>query len=255
MQRGVIPNSGPDVLSRHTHPLVFQPGSQWLYGTGIDWAGLAIERLTKSSLEEFMKSNIWDPLNAKTITFFPARTAGLETRIPSLSARGPDSKLYPYNEPFINSGVTGCFGGSGGYASLSEYLRLLTSLLRNDGKILKPASVDELFSPQLTDAQAQSFKGALTGPVGAFFIGEFQAEKYKHDWAFGGAVSVEGYEDGRRRAGTLTWGGMANTFWMIDREAGVAVTFGTQLLPPGDVEVRKVISVVEKEVYKMAGVA
>lgn len=221
----------------------------------MDWAGLVVERLTKSTLEEYMKANIWDPLGITTMTFFPTKQPELNARVPLLSARGPDGKLYPFKEPFITTGVTGCMGGSGAYSTLGDYLLFLTSLLRNDGKLLRPESLNELFKPQLTPSQSQSFKEALQGPMGMFFIGEFQAEKYAHDWAFGGVVFVEGYEDGRRRAGSLSWGGIANTFWMMDREAGLTLTFGTQVLPPGDVKVKEVISVVEKEVYKMAGVA
>ena len=253
--RGVTTNTGPDVVSRFSYPLIFQPGTAWSYGSGIDWAGLVVERLTKSTLEEYMKANIWDPLGLKTMTFFPSKREGLEARVPLLSVRGPDGKLYPFKEPFLNTGATGCFGGSGGYATLGEYRTFLLSLLRNDGKILRPESVDELFRPQLTAPQAESFKEFLLGPMGAFFIGEFKPEEYKHDFGFGGVVFVEGYEDGRRKAGALSWGGVANTFWMIDREAGLALTFGTQVIPPGDGKVKEVITVVEKEVYRMAGAA
>ena len=55
--------------------------------------------------------------------------------------------------------------------------------------------------------------------------------------------------------GALSWGGVANTFWMIDREAGLVVTFGTQVIPPGDLQVKEVITVVEKEVYRLVAEA
>jgi CubicO group peptidase (beta-lactamase class C family) len=201
-----------------------------------------------------MKANIWDPLNLKSMTFFPKKQPELDARVPLLSVRGPDGKLYPFKEPFITTGVTGAFGGSGGYSTLGDYMTFLTSLLRNDGTLLTSASIDELFKPQLSPSQAQAFKAALLGPMGAFFIGEFKAAQHEHSFAFGGVVFVEGYDDGRRKPGTLSWGGVANSFWTIDRSAGLALTFGTQLIPPGDVQVKEVISVVEKEVYRMAGV-
>lgn len=53
----------------------------------------------------------------------------------------------------------------------------------------------------------------------------------------------------------MSWGGAANCFWLMDRGAGIALTFGTQVIPPGDKGVKGVITVVEKEVYAMAGVA
>lgn len=201
-----------------------------------------------------MKANIWDPLGLRTITFFPARKSGLEERVPMLSVRGPDGKLHPFKDPFLNTGSTGCFGGHGGYAALADYLTFLRCILANDGTLLRPESVDELFKSQLTSAQKQSLKDYVASPSGAFFIGEFQIDKYEHTWGFGGIVFVEGYEDGRRKAGSLSWGGVANCFWLLDREAGLALTFGTQLLPPGDGRAKEIITFVEKEIYRAAGV-
>ena len=59
---------------------------------------------------------------------------------------------------------------------------------------------------------------------------------------------------GRRKKGTLNWGGAANTFWTIDRDADLALTFGTQVIPPGDRKVGKMITQVEVGMYELAGV-
>ena len=136
---------------------------------------------------------------------------------------------------------------------MGDYIKFLRHLLANDGSILCRESVNELFKPQLTAQQSASLKSVFNGPMGATFIGEFDFEKYEHGWSFGGIVFVQGYEDGRRRAGSVSWGGVANCFWLLDREAGVAVSFGTQVIPPGDKGVEGVIGVVEKEVYKISG--
>lgn len=254
-QLGNPVNNGADVASRFSYPLVFEPGTQWSYGPAMDWAGLVVERVTKTTLEEYMKANIWNPLGISTMTFFPPQHPELEARVPVLSARGPDGKLIPYKAPFINTGSTGCFGGHGAYSTMQDYLTFLLSLLVNDGKLLRPESVDGLFTPRLSAEQAKSQKEYFKSPMGAFFIGEFLMDKYAHDWSFGGASFVQAYEDGRRRKGTVAWGGVANTFWSLDREAGVAMTFGTQVIPPGDVQVEEVVSVVEKAIYEMAGFA
>lgn len=254
-QRGEPVNTGDDVVSRCAYPLVFEPGTQWSYGTAMDWVGLLVERVTGSTLESYMKANIWDPLGVKTMTFFPPQQPELEARVPLLSARGPDGKLVPYKAPFINTGSTGCFGGHGVYSTMQDYLTFLQSLLANDGKLLRSESVEELFKPRLTTELAQSLKDYFKTPMGGFFIGEFFMDKYQHDWSFGGAAFVQAYEDGRRKAGTVAWGGVANTFWSLDREAGLALTFGTQVIPPGDLPTKAVVSIVEKAVYEMAGVA
>jgi CubicO group peptidase (beta-lactamase class C family) len=220
----------------------------------MDWAGLLIERLTESTLEDYMTNRIWNPLGLETMTFFPSQRPDLGAHIPLLSVRVADGTLSPFREPFITTGVTGCFGGQGIYSSMGDYLTFLHSLLANDGRLLCAESVDELFKPQLKPPQIQAQREIFLSPIGALFIGEFEMEKYQHGWAIGGIVFVEGYEDGRRKAGAMSWGGAANCFWIMDREAGLALTFGTQLVPPGDRKVKELITSVEKEIYTMAGV-
>lgn len=200
-----------------------------------------------------MRKHIWDPLNLPSMTFFPEKK-GLQTRVPELSVRGPDGGLHPFREPFINTGATGCFGGHGAYSSMGDYIKFLRHLLVNDGTILRRETVDLLFESQLTAPQAASLKEFFQSPLGAFFIGEFDLDRYEHGWSFGGILFLQKYEDGRRGEGSVSWGGVANSFWLLDRGAGVALSFGTQVIPPGDLQVSEVIGVVEREVYKMAGV-
>lgn len=39
----------------YVQPLVFEPGTSYTYGVGVDWAGFLIERVTGKSLEEYFK--------------------------------------------------------------------------------------------------------------------------------------------------------------------------------------------------------
>jgi hypothetical protein len=84
-------------------------------------------------------------------------------------------------------------------------------------------------------------------------IGEFNKD-VPVDHGLGGVVFLKD-DVGRRKKGTMSWGGMVNPFWMIDREAGLALTFGTQVLPPGDPGCKEMTGVFERAVYKMAGVS
>lgn len=47
---------------------------------------------------------------------------------------------------------------------------------------------------------------------------------------------------------------MTNPYWLIDREAGLCLTVGLQVLPPGDAACKEVTGWVERAVYRMAGV-
>ncbi|RAK89164.1 hypothetical protein BO79DRAFT_254560 [Aspergillus costaricaensis CBS 115574] len=49
-----------------------------------------------------------------------------------------------------------------------------------------------------------------------------------------------------RHKGTLIWSGKLNLFWSIYRVSGLCSVFGVQVLPPGNVELGKLIQMFEK---------
>lgn len=250
-QRGGPPTGG--LVSDHfDSPLLAEPGEGWMYGVGIDWAGLLVERLTNTSLEDWMQKHIRQPLGLSTITFWPDKHEGLKERIPQLTMRNPEGALEAYNGPTINDGLTGCFGGHGAYASMSDYSKVLQSLLANDGKLLQPSTRDQMFQPQLNAVERQGLMDFMASPYGASVIGEWKAG-LDLSWGLGGVLLMQD-DEGRRKKGTLSWGGMTNPFWMIDPQADLALAWGTQVLPPGDKGVKEMISAVEFDLYKRAGV-
>jgi CubicO group peptidase (beta-lactamase class C family) len=251
-KKGKVPGTGDTIKERFTYPLIFEPGTNWIYGPGIDWAGKLVERVTGQTLEEHMKKNIFQPLGITSITFFPYANPSLKDKVPALTTRGPDGKLVLHTEPFINTGSKDCFGGHGGYGTMSDYLKVQRSLLANDGKLLHPSTVDMMFMPQLSPESKAGLATFRRSPYGAMAIGE-QDPAIEADWGIGGILFLQD-DRGRRKKGTLNWGGMANCFWTIDREADLALTFGTQVLPPGDPATSETITAVERGVYEMAGV-
>lgn len=54
-------------------PLVNQPGSRWEYGINIDWAGIAVERVSGMKLDAYFKKFIFEPLGIKNISFLPSQ--------------------------------------------------------------------------------------------------------------------------------------------------------------------------------------
>lgn len=54
-------------------PLAFEPGTSWMYGMSIDYAGVLVSRLSNLSLEEYMQKNIWDAVGVENITFHEGR--------------------------------------------------------------------------------------------------------------------------------------------------------------------------------------
>ena len=250
--KGQTPNTGVTVTERFNYPLLYEPGTSWCYSPGIDWAGKVVERLTGETLEVFMKKNIWAPLGLTSTSFFPYEHEHLKHRVPGLTVRTPEGELAPFDAPFLNTGSKDCFGGHGLYATMSDYLKIQHSILANDGKLLKPQTVDLMFQPQLSTESAQGLKNFMQTPMAAMFIGEYKPD-IELNWGIGGILFMQD-DVGRRKKYTLSWGGMSNPFWLIDREAGLALTFGTQVLPPGDKPTEEMITATELAVYQMAGV-
>jgi CubicO group peptidase (beta-lactamase class C family) len=117
------------------HPLVFEPGEGWTYGGGIDWAGKLVERLNGGQrLGEYMKTHIWDPLGMKDTTFDITSRPDMMERMVSMSARLEDGTIVPIPLPYV-SPPDDDLGGVGCYSTANDYVKLLTSLLKRDGKV------------------------------------------------------------------------------------------------------------------------
>ncbi|KAG8624910.1 hypothetical protein KVT40_006661 [Elsinoe batatas] len=245
--RGKAPGGGT-FEDRFTYPLIYEPGTSWTYSTGIDWAGRVLERVTGQTLEEHMRKNMWPQLGVKDFTFYPDQYPDMKKRQAELTARDEKSgKVVPYSLPFLNHGSKDCFGGHGGFCTIEEYIKVLQSILRNDEKLLKKETVDQMFQPQLTPESRAALQQQVNTPeIVAMFIGDFPDSK-QYDWGLGG-ILVEKDNQGRRKKNTLIWSGMPNCFWFIDREGGVCGVFGSQVLPPGDLKVEETIKAFEYDV-------
>jgi CubicO group peptidase (beta-lactamase class C family) len=52
-----------------SRPLLYQPGTVWDYGFGLDVLGLIIEQLTEQSLGAYLQQNLWQPLGMTDTAF------------------------------------------------------------------------------------------------------------------------------------------------------------------------------------------
>ena len=209
-----------DLLARFTAPLIFEPGTSWMYGTGLDFAGLVIERATKKSLEEYMKENLWGPLGITDITFFldkrpdmKAKQMGLGVRDAETGKTAYAAHAHAYRE-LNGMEIRDCMGGQGSLGNASSYIKVLHAVLTadEDEKLLKKESVDELFRPQLNEAGKAAFNGMMQIQMVRNAMGLPPADIEK-DYGLGGAV-IMGDEEGGRREGTLIWAGLPNISWV-----------------------------------------
>ena len=139
-----------------THPLRFDPGTEWIYGFGIDWAGILVARLNNCTLGSYFQKNIFDPLKMISTTFRPTRNPSIQKRLASITVRSTDGTLKP--EPFNiwlkdSEEVEMESGGYGLFSTAADYVRFLQTFISDSSTLLKKESVDEMFKPQLLSAK------------------------------------------------------------------------------------------------------
>ena len=72
-------------------PLMFDPGTRWEYGIGIDWVGQMIEAVTGQTLGEYFAEHLTGPLGMADTGFQPM--PGMAERLARMSLRQADGTL------------------------------------------------------------------------------------------------------------------------------------------------------------------
>ncbi len=234
------PNQGP--LSERVRlladlPLAFQPGTRWEYSVGIDVIGRVIEVVSGQSLDQFFRDHIFKPLSMTETGFsVPAgagnRFASLYTPLDgdamalnSANTGGDTLRLVDAAEdsPFLDAET---FSGGGGLVGTIDDYSTFAEMLRNRGtwnghRILGPKTMEFMLSNHLPGDIAsmgpQSFaeqpmEGTGFGIGGAFVLSPARARTP-------GSV------------GDFGWGGMASTYFWVDRINEFSCVFFTQLSP------------------------
>ena len=196
-------------------PLLYEPGDGWQYATGIDWAGQAVERVNEGMrLGEYLRKNVFDPVGAKSATFQKEQPENQDKRV-GRTFRGADGKVSPElpdGSPFGTSKQpVDDYGGGGLNSSAEDYIKILRSLLLDDGVLLKPETTKELFRPQLADNKY--IQAVMDIPQAAAFLAPSYGAGLKWNHGLGGAISIDGI-DGRLAPGAMQWAGLPNSYWV-----------------------------------------
>lgn len=138
-----------------------------------------------------------------------------------MSARDKETGKVKYYD-LAGSGILGrlggvpgqdgdAFGGEGGFASLEEYMKVLYSILVDDGKILSSKTTQVLFEP-LLEEDGEAKKALLESMRSGWMTGWMpEGEEYNHSVA---GVVVTGDGHAHRRRGFLQWAGAYNLSWV-----------------------------------------
>jgi methyl acetate hydrolase len=224
-------------------PRLFEAGDRWQYGTNTDWVGKIVEKISGEDLESYLRNHITGPLQMNS-TWFNVPDH-LKEKVVSIGVR--DSTGFTEYPRIPTDKVSEYSGGGGLYGSAKDYLIFLHCIL-NDGKydggqILKPETVAMMFENQL-----EGFSLNWGIPEGGLpeTMGRFPDESDTHGLAW----AIENNEDEMvRNKGAVYWAGLANSYYTLDKDEGVAIVYFTQFLPFNDKVSYDFYRLFEKEVY------
>jgi CubicO group peptidase (beta-lactamase class C family) len=244
-----IPGIGSCKNIALTTPLLSDPGDRWTYGIGIDWAGKTVEAVSGTTLGQYLKDNLFDPLGMSDTAF--KITPDMRSRLAKMHQHGADGKYTPIEfempqEPEFEMGGGGVYSTAGDYA---KFVRMILNYGKGNGnQILSPQTVALMSRNAMGPLKVTMLKSempALTGDA-EFFPG------MPKNWGLSFMINEQPAPTGRT-AGSLAWAGLANTYFWIDQNKGVGGVYMTQVLPFVDEKALPLFFAFEKTVYQSMG--
>ncbi|KAF2480310.1 beta-lactamase/transpeptidase-like protein, partial [Neohortaea acidophila] len=244
----------PTAMEEYSTPLLFEPGTRWQYGVGVDWLGFIIEAISGLGLAEYIERNVTGPLGLKTTgrTLTPEQDGEFFT----VYAKDPQGTLVPtpmrtVDDPDVVP------GGHFLYSTTEEYAAFLLTLL-NHGKhpksgvrVLQEETAKRyLFNDMLPEvgcsADGVGDMLAWTVPrvtlMGSFLPGVSKG------WSLAGLVNTEAAPNGRSK-NSLMWAGLGNCYLWVDPTAGKLGFVSAAVLPFMDKDVLHLADALERAVY------
>ena len=239
----------PSILSRRNDalrvPLLFDPGSGWEYGIGLDLVGKVIEEVTGEDLESYFRRHILDPLGMRDTGFL--LRIDMARRLVGTHMRGPDGKpiaisIEPMEEAEFHTGGAGLFSTAPDYVTFTRMLLAGGAL---DGvEVLKPETIKLMARNAIGDLNVPMVRS--NNPALALEVETFPGQIKK--WGLSFLINTEDIE-GFRSAGSLTWGGVHNTYFWIDLKKRITAVALMQILPIGDPQVQETMIAFERTLY------
>jgi CubicO group peptidase (beta-lactamase class C family) len=203
-------------------PLLYEPGTAWDYGFGIDILGIIQEKIAGRPLGAVMQERIWSKVGMPDTTFDLA-----EKDRPRLAQPLPVDPISgkPQKVDILTKKVKFDCGGSCAYSTAGDYIRFGQMLLNGgslEGKrVLGPQTVAFMTSNHLNKDIRNNVALTEPGRVG-------------YGFGLGVAVRMErGLSAINGNVGDYSWNGAYGTvFWADPKEQMVVVMMG---VAPGDI--------------------
>ncbi len=216
---GVINSNLLDAMNRlGKMPLMHQPGEKYTYGLNTDLLGCLVEVISGSTLDDFFRTRIFEPLGMKDTYFYVPKEKA--ARLVNLYKEDEEGHLQKSTKTILNGPTvvnyplikTGYYSGGGGLSSTIYDYAIFLQMLLNNGKY----NGKQLLSGNSIRMMTMNQVGDLNTGINKFGLG-FEV------------VTEKGSAKTPAREGTFSWSGAFATFYWVDPKEKIVMLFFRQL--------------------------
>ena len=214
-------------------PLHYKPGERWHYSIAVDLTGVIVERLSGMGLDEYLQTQIFEPLGMVD-TFFEVPKKKMKRFLPNhyydygeKSLKTVQETKEKYNAMSNYEDVSMFSGGGGLVSTAMDYMLFMEALQiggsLNGNRILGPKTLQYMIRNHLSGSIEQK------GGAGENPLDEASNNGFGFGLGFGLVTnsvnnSIIGSE------GEYNWGGAAGTVFWIDPVENISVVSMIQLM-------------------------
>ena len=230
-------------------PLLFDPGERWHYSTSTDVVGRLVEVLSGQKLEDYFRRHIFAPLAMDDTSYTVPAARGPRLAAQQQRAGARTDGAIELQKPQPALAIAAPIGGGGLASTASDYGRFVRMLLNGgalDGaRVLAAETVALMGENHIGALTVPAHKSALPRSADFTFIADGRDK-----WGLGFLITAD-QVPGKRSPGSLSWGGINNTFFWIDPARGIAGVIMMQYLPFADARALAVLDLFERGAYRL----
>ncbi len=207
-------------------PLIYQPGTQYMYGLNMEILGRIVEVVSGMPLNQYFRKNIFDPIGMDDTYFYLPKNK--HNRVVPIYTYNEQKQMVMADNSFgldpnypmlaDNNHYAGGGGLSGTTMDYAKFIQILCNGGTYNGiRLLGRKTIDVMTSDQLI-RQNENGKGFSKKPGLTYGLG-FSLK------------TAEGQAINPKSPGTFEWGGAFNTKFFIDPAEELTFVGMTQIIP------------------------
>jgi CubicO group peptidase (beta-lactamase class C family) len=230
-------------------PLLFDPGERWHYSTSTDVVGRLVEAVSGQKLEDYFREHIFTPLKMNDTSYNVPEAKGPRLVAQQQRAGERMDGAVELQKPQPGLTIAAPVGGGGLASTADDYGRFVRMFLNGGSlegaRVLKAETVALMGQNQIGAISVPALKSALPRSADFTFIADGRDK-----WGLGFLITAD-QVPGKRSPGSLSWGGINNTFFWIDPTRGIAGVIMMQYLPFADAKALAVYDTFERGAYQL----